>query len=55
MSFGSLAVGLLLVLLMKMMLVKENNRREQLTPEQFAKESGQAGLADRHPDFRYYS
>ncbi|KAF9302770.1 hypothetical protein BGZ74_004865 [Mortierella antarctica] len=55
MSFGSLAVGLLLVLPMKMMLVKENNRREQLTPEQFAKESGQAGLADRHPDFRYYS
>lgn len=55
MSVGCLAAGLLLVLLMKMLLVRENNRREQLTPEQFEKESSQEGLADHHPDFRYYS
>lgn len=55
MSAGCLAVDFLLVLLMKRWLVKENDRREQLTPEQFAKESSQPGLADRHPDFRYYT
>ncbi|KAI9241726.1 MAG: major facilitator superfamily domain-containing protein [Podila humilis] len=55
MSVGCLAVDILLVLLMKRMLVHENNRRELLTPEQFEKECSQAGLADRHPDFRYYS
>lgn len=55
MSVGCLAVDLLLVLLMKTLLVQENNRRELLTPEQFEKECLQAGLGDRHPDFRYYS
>jgi hypothetical protein len=43
------------VLLLKLLLLRENRRRDRLTPEQFAKESGGTELADRHPAYRYYS
>ncbi|KAG0286597.1 hypothetical protein BGZ98_005022 [Dissophora globulifera] len=45
----------LLILTMKYFLNRENQRRANLTPEQFAKESEGEDLCDNHPAFVYYS
>ncbi|KAF9125172.1 hypothetical protein BGW39_007611 [Mortierella sp. 14UC] len=43
------------VLLFKMLLMRENRRRDGLTPEEHAKESSGTDLADKHPSFRFYT
>ncbi|RUS24386.1 LOW QUALITY PROTEIN: major facilitator superfamily domain-containing protein [Jimgerdemannia flammicorona] len=48
-----LAFGIVFILLMKFLLIRENRRRDNLTPEQFAKEAEGEELADWHPSFRY--
>ncbi|KAI8086542.1 major facilitator superfamily domain-containing protein [Halteromyces radiatus] len=42
-------------LLFKFLLERENKRRDNLTPEQHAKEASGEELCDLHPDFRYIS
>ncbi|RUS17451.1 major facilitator superfamily domain-containing protein [Endogone sp. FLAS-F59071] len=49
------AVSIVFILLMKFLLIRENKRRDNLTPEQFAKEANGEELADWHPAFRYIS
>ncbi|KAG0310547.1 hypothetical protein BGZ99_000307 [Dissophora globulifera] len=45
----------LLILLLKYLLHRENERRANLTPEQFAKESEGEDLCDNHPAFVYFT
>ncbi|KAI7866807.1 major facilitator superfamily domain-containing protein [Spinellus fusiger] len=49
--FGSVSFSLLF----KYLLEKENNRRKNLSSEEYEKESSGINLCDRHPDFRYIS
>ncbi|KAF8929181.1 hypothetical protein BGZ47_001234 [Haplosporangium gracile] len=44
-----------LIMVMKYLLIRENNRREKLTPEEFAKEAAKEEPCDNHPGFRYFS
>ncbi|KAF9110196.1 hypothetical protein BGX27_006662 [Mortierella sp. AM989] len=44
-----------LVLLMKYLLARENKRRANLTPEEFAREAEGEELCDLHPGFVYYT
>ncbi|KAF9151000.1 hypothetical protein BG015_007192 [Linnemannia schmuckeri] len=44
-----------LILVMKYLLIRENNRREKLTPEEYAKEAAKEEPCDNHPGFRYFS
>ncbi|KAF9167629.1 hypothetical protein DFQ26_003785 [Actinomortierella ambigua] len=44
-----------LTLIFKYLLDKENKRRDNLTPEEYAKEAAGEELCDNHPDFRYIS
>ncbi|KAG0380461.1 hypothetical protein BGX24_008096 [Mortierella sp. AD032] len=43
------------VLVFKWLLIRENRRRDRLTPEEYARESSGTDLADKHPSFRFYS
>ncbi|CAO3622266.1 unnamed protein product [Mucor hiemalis] len=57
---NSIAMGLMcgvvvISLLFKYALNRENNRRDNLTEEQFAEEAKGEDLCDRHPGFRYLS
>ncbi|KAF9167630.1 hypothetical protein DFQ26_003786 [Actinomortierella ambigua] len=45
----------ILILIFKYLLIKENKRRDNLTPEEYAKEASGEELCDNHPDFRYIS
>ncbi|KAG0244074.1 hypothetical protein BGW41_000502 [Actinomortierella wolfii] len=44
-----------LTLIFKYLLERENKRRDNLTPEEYAKEAAGEELCDNHPDFRYIS
>ncbi|KAF9354937.1 hypothetical protein BGX26_007189 [Mortierella sp. AD094] len=44
-----------LILLMKFLLARENKRRANLTPEEFASEASGEELCDLHPGFVYYT
>ncbi|KAG0250047.1 hypothetical protein BG011_008700 [Mortierella polycephala] len=50
-----MAVSGVLTLVMKYLLIRENKRRDNLTPEEFAREAEGEDLCDNHPGFRYYS
>ncbi|KAF9180726.1 hypothetical protein BGZ51_005914 [Haplosporangium sp. Z 767] len=50
-----MAVSGVLTLIMKYLLIRENKRRDNLTPEEFAREADGEDLCDNHPGFRYYS
>ncbi|KAG0052483.1 hypothetical protein BGZ83_002513 [Gryganskiella cystojenkinii] len=50
-----MAVSCILILGMKFGLIRENKRRDNLTPEEFAKEAEGEELCDQHPSFRYFS
>ena len=50
-----MGVSTVLVLGMKFALIRENKRRDNLTPEEFAREAEGEELCDLHPGFRYYS
>jgi MFS family permease len=57
---NSVALGLmcgvvLFSLLFKWNLIRENARRDRLTPEEYEKEASGEDLCDLHPDFRYLS
>ncbi|KAF9085591.1 hypothetical protein BGX23_009538 [Mortierella sp. AD031] len=53
---GSLmVVATLLALTFKLLLMRENRRRDRLTPEEFERESSVPDAADKHPSFRYYT
>jgi len=43
------------VLVFKLLLMRENRRRDRLTPEEYAHESNGTDLADKHPSFRFYT
>ncbi|KAF9435582.1 hypothetical protein BGZ76_005956 [Entomortierella beljakovae] len=45
----------ILILLMKYLLTRENNRRANLTPEEFERESQGEDLCDLHPGFVYFT
>ncbi|KAG0306693.1 hypothetical protein BGZ98_001894 [Dissophora globulifera] len=51
-SYGILFV---LILITKWLYTRENNRRDRLTPEQFAKEAEGEDLCDLHPAWRYWT
>ncbi|KAF9907440.1 hypothetical protein EC991_010904 [Linnemannia zychae] len=44
-----------LVLVFKWLLIRENRRRDRLTPEEYEKESSGTDLGDKHPSFRFYT
>ncbi|KAK9764896.1 hypothetical protein K7432_007216 [Basidiobolus ranarum] len=50
-----MALGWVSALVFKWLLIRENRRRDNLTPEQHQKECNQIEPADWHPDFRYIS
>ncbi|KAG0347967.1 hypothetical protein BG004_006445 [Podila humilis] len=43
------------IMAMKYMLIRENKRRDNLTPDEFAREAEGEDLCDNHPGFRYWS
>ncbi|KAF8978406.1 hypothetical protein BGZ52_006084 [Haplosporangium bisporale] len=45
-TFGNLAI--------KILLRRENKRRDRLTPEQYNQECATSGQTDKHPGFRYF-
>lgn len=44
-----------LIMVMKYLLIRENKRRDNLTPEAYAKEAAKEEPCDNHPGFRYFS
>ncbi|CAO3563424.1 unnamed protein product [Mortierella alpina] len=50
-----MAISAFLTLTMKYLLIRENKRRDNLTPEEFKREAEGEDLCDNHPGFRYYS
>ncbi|KAK9761586.1 hypothetical protein K7432_013417 [Basidiobolus ranarum] len=50
-----MGLGCISTLLFKWLLIRENRRREELTPAQYNEECSQVEPADWHPDFRYIS
>lgn len=50
-----MAISAFLTLTMKYFLIRENKRRDNLTPEEFEREAQGEELCDNHPGFRYYS
>ncbi|GJJ75758.1 MFS transporter, ACS family, allantoate permease [Entomortierella parvispora] len=50
-----MGLSAVLVMIMKYGLIRENRRRDNLTPEEFAREAEGDELCDHHPGFRYYS
>ncbi|KAH8552660.1 major facilitator superfamily domain-containing protein [Umbelopsis sp. PMI_123] len=50
-----MCTSLITTLTFKYLLNRENKRRDNLTPEQYLKESQGTDLCDMHPDFRYIS
>lgn len=52
----TLAFSSVIIVLMKFLLVRENKRRDNLTPEEFAREAeGGEDLCDSHPAWRYWT
>ncbi|KAF9909286.1 hypothetical protein BX616_011234 [Lobosporangium transversale] len=47
-------INSILILGLKFLLRRENKRRDQLTPEEFEKESDQKDATDAHPGYRFY-
>ncbi|KAG0324676.1 hypothetical protein BG004_003400, partial [Podila humilis] len=54
-SLAMLSVGSCLILLLKFLYIRENKRRRNLTPEEFAKEASGEELCDWHPSWVYIS
>ncbi|KAK9675014.1 hypothetical protein K7432_016725 [Basidiobolus ranarum] len=52
---GCMALGWISALIFKWLLIRENKRRDALTPEQYDEECSCIEPADWHPDFRYIS
>jgi len=52
---GMMMASCVVILIMKYLLIRENKRRDNLTPEEFAKEAEGEDLCDHHPGFRYWS
>ncbi|KAL1917030.1 uncharacterized protein VTP21DRAFT_5228 [Calcarisporiella thermophila] len=50
-----LFVAFIACCLFKWLLIRENGRRDRLTPEEYAREAAGEDLCDWHPDFRYIS
>ncbi|KAF9331062.1 hypothetical protein BG006_006069 [Podila minutissima] len=50
-----MSVGVVLILLLKYLYIRENRRRRNLTPEQFEKEATGEELCDWHPSWVYIS
>ncbi|KAK5821843.1 major facilitator superfamily domain-containing protein [Linnemannia elongata] len=44
-----------LIMVMKYLLIRENKRRDNLSPEEYAKEAAKEEPCDNHPGFRYFS
>ncbi|KAF9922493.1 hypothetical protein FBU30_007359 [Linnemannia zychae] len=45
----------ILILTMKYLLIRENKRRDNLTPEEYEREAAKEEPCDMHPGFRYFS
>jgi predicted MFS family arabinose efflux permease len=54
-AMGLMCGVVVLSTIFKILLNRENKRRDNLTEEQFAKEAEGEDLCDRHPGFRYLS
>ncbi|KAF9317764.1 hypothetical protein BG003_000372 [Podila horticola] len=52
---GMMMASCVIILIMKYLLIRENKRRDNLTPEEFAREAEGEDLCDHHPGFRYWS
>ncbi|KAG0195530.1 hypothetical protein BGX28_001185 [Mortierella sp. GBA30] len=52
---GVLGCSICLVLTMKVLLTRENRRRDLLTPEEFVREAKGEDLCDDHPAWRYWT
>ncbi|KAG0257248.1 hypothetical protein DFQ27_005211 [Actinomortierella ambigua] len=50
---GMLSAAVVFILVLKWLYIRENKRRENLSPEEYAKEAQGEELCDRHPDFRF--
>ncbi|KAG0244081.1 hypothetical protein BGW41_000509 [Actinomortierella wolfii] len=48
-----LSVAVVFILTLKTLYIRENRRRDRLSPEEYAKESQGEELCDRHPDYRF--
>lgn len=54
-ALGFMCAVVIISILFKYSLDRENNRRDNLTEEEFNKEAAGDELCDRHPGFRYLS
>lgn len=54
-ALGLMCGAVFFSLLFKWLLMRENARRDRLTPEEFEKEAAGEELCDLHPGFRYLS
>ncbi|KAG9069231.1 hypothetical protein KI688_010128 [Linnemannia hyalina] len=52
---GMMFISSILIMVMKYFLIRENKRRDNLTPEAYAKEAAKEEPCDNHPGFRYFS